>query len=311
MIRLVARRVIHGAFLLLLLSWLAFLMMALAPGDFLTDARVNPALSADTLARLNEQYGLHRPLAVRYTVWLRSVASGDFGLSLAYNLPVSVLLWPRVEYTLLLGTLALMSAWASGISLAIWSVMRGSRLRRVMGLGVATLASVPDLLVALLLLWAAVRLSVWQSESRLWLAVLALSAVSLPAVFRHAEAALREALAQPFVESAWAQGLSPSRVWLWFVLPAAANPLLTLLGLHISMLLSASLIVEVVFGWPGLGPLLVEAILARDTALVLGAVLLSAVLLLAGNLLADLLLLALDPRLRDGESQQPFGTERG
>jgi peptide/nickel transport system permease protein len=101
------------------------------------------------------------------------------------------------------------------------------------------------------------------------------------------------------VRAARAHGLGERRVLFAHALPAAANPLISLFGLSVASLLSLSLVVEVVMGWPGLGPLMLEAILARDLHLVVGPVLASTVLLLAGNLAADLLLLALDPRIRE------------
>jgi peptide/nickel transport system permease protein len=107
-----------------------------------------------------------------------------------------------------------------------------------------------------------------------------------------------EVLDTPFVCAARAHGIPTIRLLLRHVLPAAANPLITLFGLSLAGLLSSSLLVEVVMGWPGLGPLLVEAIASRDLYLILGAVLFSALFLVAGNFVADLLLYACDPRIR-------------
>ncbi len=107
-----------------------------------------------------------------------------------------------------------------------------------------------------------------------------------------------EALGAPFVRTALAHGVPRRRVLWRHVLPVAANPMISLLGFSIGTLLSASLVIEVVMGWPGLGPLVLEAILARDLYLVIGAVMASTVFLLAGNFLADLTLFAADPRIR-------------
>jgi peptide/nickel transport system permease protein len=120
----------------------------------------------------------------------------------------------------------------------------------------------------------------------------------LPVLVRHVRSAMVEAIDAPFALAARAHGIPSRRRLFRHLLPVAANPLIGLLGLSLGTLLSASLLVEVVMGWPGLGPLLVDAILARDIAVVLGSVLLSATFLIAGNLLADLLLYRLDPRIR-------------
>ena len=120
----------------------------------------------------------------------------------------------------------------------------------------------------------------------------------VPALVRHIRASVAEAMDAPFALAARAQGI-PRRRWLFrHILPAALNPLVTLFGLSLGTLLSASLLVEVLVGWPGLGPLFLEAIMARDLALVLGVVMSSAVILIAGNLIADLLLYRADPRIR-------------
>ena len=119
----------------------------------------------------------------------------------------------------------------------------------------------------------------------------------LPGLVRHVRSSVAGLLDAPFVRAARAHGLSRSRVLFRHVLPAAANPLVTLFGLSLAGLLSMSLPIEVVMSWPGLGPLLLEAILARDFYLVLGVVLASTVLLVGANLLADALLIVADPRI--------------
>src|SRR2546428_7649521 len=134
--------------------------------------------------------------------------------------------------------------------------------------------------------------------SHLVLPVTALVLGILPVLVRYVRASVADALHAPFVRAARAHGIPERRVLFRHALPAAANPLISLFGLSLAGLLSMSLLVEVVMSWPGLGPLLLEAILARDFYLVLGLVLASTFLLVAGNLLADVLLMAADPRIR-------------
>ena len=122
--------------------------------------------------------------------------------------------------------------------------------------------------------------------------------LNLPILVRQVRASLLEVLATPFVQAARARGVPPRRLLFRDALKAAANPLISLLGLSIAALLSTSLVVETVMSWPGLGPLLLEAIAARDLHLVIGAVMCSTLLLLAGNLIADALLYLTDPRIR-------------
>jgi peptide/nickel transport system permease protein len=131
-----------------------------------------------------------------------------------------------------------------------------------------------------------------------FLPVTALTLVNLPVLVRHVRASLIDVLQAPFIQAARATGISERRLLFRHALRAAANPLISLLGLSVAALLSASLVVETIMSWPGLGPLLLEAVVARDLHLVVGAVTCSTVLLIAGNLVADGLLYLVDPRLR-------------
>src|SRR5216684_2536048 len=130
------------------------------------------------------------------------------------------------------------------------------------------------------------------------LPVAVLVASALPVLLRHVRAAVAEALEAPFLRAAEAQGISRWRLLYRYALPATAHPLIVLLGFTVGTLLSGSLLVEVVMSWPGLGPFLLEAILARDLYVVIGGVLLSTLFLVAGNFAADLLLYWADPRIR-------------
>ena len=125
-----------------------------------------------------------------------------------------------------------------------------------------------------------------------------LAAGLFPVLYQHVRTAMSEAAEQPFVRAAKGVGVSPARLWWQYVMPVAANPMISLLGLSVAGLLSSSLLIEVIFGWPGLGPMFVEAVMTKDTYLVLAPVMLSAVALAFGNLVADLLLLWNDPRIR-------------
>ena len=321
--RFLARRLLHGLSLLAGVSVLSFLLFDLAPGDFFAEMRLNPQISPETVATLRAQYGLDRALPVRYVRWLRSVAKGEFGYSFAYNSPAAPLLSVRARNTLLLSGTATALAWLIAIPLGVWSAARQGRWAdRAASAGTSFLLALPDLVLALALLWFAVRtgllpaggmVSLGFDELNLWgkvkdlaahlaLPVAVLVLAMLPVLIRHVRSAMTDALASPFMLAAKARGIPRRRLLFFYALPAASNSLISLFGLSISGLLSASLLVEVVMSWPGLGPLLLEAVLARDIYVVVGAVMVSTVFLLAGNLLADVLLYASDPRIRMGNS---------
>lgn len=313
------RRGMQAVLLLFGASVLAFLFSALAPGNYFDEMRLDPQISTQTVASLRAQYQLDRPWPVRYARWLNSVLHGEMGFSFAYNSPVGTLLWVRARNTLLLTVTATLIAWGVALPLGIWSAASLGRWPdRALSWGTAILLIVPDLVLALGLLILAVR-SGWFPTGGLvstgfetfpafgklrdvaWHMILpvgALVLVSLPVLIRHVRAAIAEVLSAPFLRAAGGHGI-PRRTLLYrYALRAAANPLISLFGFSVGALLSGSLLVEVVMSWPGLGPLLLEAILARDLYVVIGGLLLSTVFLVSGNFLADLLLYWADPRIR-------------
>jgi peptide/nickel transport system permease protein len=325
MTRFLLRRLAHAAFLLLGVSVLAFIFSTLAPGNYFDDMRLNPQISAERLSALRAEYRVEQPLPVRYARWAGAVLHGDLGFSFAYNMAVGPLLWARARNTLLLTGTATVLAWMLALPLGVWSAEKLGRPADVaLSWATAVLLIIPDLTLALGLLVLAVR-SGWLPTGGLvsvgfsgfsaahrvrdvaWhmvLPVTVLVASALPVLLRHVRAAVAEALEAPFLRAAEGHGISRWRLLYRYVLPAAAHPLIALFGFSLGTLLSASLLVEVVMSWPGLGPFLLEAILARDLYVVIGGVLLSTLFLVAGNFVADLLLYWADPRIRAEASRR-------
>jgi peptide/nickel transport system permease protein len=325
MIRFLLRRAGHAAFLLMGVSVLAFFFSTLAPGNYFDEMRLNPQISAEQLSALRAQYQVDRPMALRYARWVGALVRGDLGFSFAYNMPVAPLLWTRARNTLLLTGTATVLVWMLALPLGVWSAERLGRPADVaLSWATAVLLIIPDLAVALGLLILAVR-SGWLPTGgmvsvgfggfsaaqkiqdlalHMVLPVIVLVVSTLPVLLRHVRAAVAETLEAPFLRAAEGHGISRRRLLYRYVLPAAAHPLIALLGLSLGTLLSGSLVVEVVMGWPGLGPFLREAILARDLYVVIGGVLLSTLFLVAGNFAADLLLYWADPRIRAGAIQR-------
>jgi peptide/nickel transport system permease protein len=317
-------RALQAVFLLFGVSVLTFLFSTLAPGNYLDEMRLNPQVSSETLAALRAQYDLDRPFPVRYVRWMKSVAQGELGYSFAYSSPVAPILWGRARNTLLLTLTATLLAWVMALPLGIWSAeMLGRLPDRAVSIGTTTLLIVPDIVLALCLLIFAAR-SGWFPTGGLVsadfpaltplqkvrdllmhiaLPVAALVLSTLPVLVRHVRAAVAEVLDAPFLRSAAAHGI-PRRALLYrCALRAAANPLVCLFGFSVGTLLSGSLLVEIVMSWPGMGPLLLESILARDVYMVIGGVLFSTAFLVCGNFLADVLLYWVDPRIRAAEGR--------
>lgn len=318
-LRFVLRRLAYGVLITVGVSILTFTMLSLAPGEFFDDLKMDARVGAGTITALREEHGFTASAPVRYVQWLGSVMRGDFGLSLAHHSPVAPLLWERTRNTLFLTVPALFVAWLVALPLGLWTARhRGRLVDRLFSGTTSALLALPDLLIGLLMLLVALKTGLFptggmfspgaadgDSASRLrdfaLHAALPLCAIvlsTLPAILRHVRASAIEAGHAWAVRAARGHGIRGWRLDLRYVLTIAANPLISLAGLSIAALLSASLLIEVVMSWPGLGPLLVEALLARDVHVVLGASMLATVFLVVGNLLADLTLFAVDPRIR-------------
>jgi peptide/nickel transport system permease protein len=317
--RYLAQRILHAALLLLAISFFSFALLQLAPGDYFDSMRLNPQISQRTLTGMRSEYGLDRPLPIRYAHWLASLLHGELGVSLASRGPVAPVLRVRARNTLVLSGTATLFAWLLALPIGIWSATKhGGWADRIWGVATSALLTVPDLVLFLGLLLLAIRTG-WfptggmrteaASDSDLWsiakdfalhlvLPAFGVALVSLPVLVRHIRAAMIEALESPFLRAARGHGIPNSRLLFRYALPAASNPLISLLGFSVATMLSASALAEIVLSWPGLGPLLVESILSRDVYVVVAIVMLSSVFLVAGNLLADVLLFASDPRIR-------------
>ena len=315
------RRLIRAVLLLAGVSVLCFLLTEMAPGSFFDDMRLNPQVSPETISSLRSRYGLDRPLIVRYARWVKSAAHADFGYSIAYNVPVAPLLWGRAKNTLLLTTTAMLLTWLLSVPLGVWTAARrGCMLDKTVRATSSLLVSIPEVVISVALLAIVVRwrilpvggmrsidseqLSRWARlqdiASRMMLPVVILTLSESAIIVRHVRASVLETLGTPFVDAARALGIGRTRLLFRHVLPVAASPAISLFGFSLAGLLSGSLLVEVICGWPGLGPLILDATLSRDFYLVIGGIMFSALFMVGGNLIADLMLLACDPRIRTG-----------
>src|ERR1700690_3508950 len=307
------RRLIRAIVLLVGVSALCFLFTDMAPGSFFDEMRVNPQISPETIAGLREQYGLDQPLAVRYTRWMKSALHADLGYSIAYNTPVAPLLWSRAKNKLLLPITAMIFTWIVSVPIGLWAAARrGGVLDRTITVISSLLIAVPEIVIAIALLALVVRwrlapvggmvsssfdvLSGWGKFNDLFahlkLPVVILVLCESAVIVRHLRARGLEVLKSSYIKAASGLGIRRGRLLFRHVLPAAANPAISLFGFSLAGLVSGSLLVEVICGWPGLGPLVLDAALSRDLYVVMGGIMFSALFMIGGNLIADFLLLA-------------------
>ena len=317
MLKLIFGRLLQGLIVLLIVSALTFSLLAAAGGDALTALQSDPLVSEQTIKELRRTYGLDRPLHVRYLRWLADLVQGRMGQSFFYKAPVSTIVRSRLSNTLTLAVTALIFAWAIALALGAMAARRarGSLVDRLCSVVILLSASTPRIVLALIALALAVRTSLFNvgsssistqesaanSLARLLVPALVLSVPLIALFLAQVREGLRAALFEEFVQVARAKGLSERVVIFRHALRAALNPLITIFGYSLGGVVSGSVIVETVLGWPGLGQLSVIAVRNRDAPLLMGVVMVTATAVLAGNLAADILLRLNDPRLGEEE----------
>lgn len=314
----VLRRLLRLPPLLLGIVTLTFLLLQLAPGDF-PNLPPDPSLSPEAIEAMRRRFGLDQPWYVQLGLYLRNlVLHFDLGLSFHRHAPVATVIAEGLGNTLLLATSAALVTWGLAVPLGTLAAVRAHRwVDRVLSVLAFLWLSIPEVLSGLLLLMLAARTGWlplggmrsldWDTMGPVAQGIDLLRHLALPALvtgliplasrMRQMRASLLDVLRLDYVVTARAKGLAERDVVVRHALPNALNPLITLFGYTLGALVSGSFVAEVIFSWPGLGRITVDALFAQDTYLVLGAVLMASVVLVLGNLVADLLLAASDPRI--------------
>ncbi len=305
MLRYTLRRLLGAIPTLFLVIVLAFLLVHAAPGGPFDDER---ALPAEIEANIAAAYHLDEPLPMQFLRYVSGVLRGDFGPSYSYrDYTVSELIGRSFPVSLQLGVLAMLLATIVGIAAGIVAALRqNSALDRIV-MGIAmTGISIPVFVIApLLVLFLAVKLqwlpASWtgsEGASRLLLPVVSLALPQIAYIARLTRASLIDVLSSDFIRTARAQGLGTAAIVRYHALKPAMLPVLSYMGPAVAAVLTGSVVVEEIFGIPGLGQLFVRGSLNRDYTLVLGVVIFYAALVVLMNLLVDLLYGAIDPRIR-------------
>lgn len=304
MIRYLAGRLGQALLILFGISLITFLLVYVAPADPVRQIAGRSA-TPETVEAIRRQLGLDLPLWEQYLRWLGNLLSGDLGRSWQQKTAVAELVWSRLPATLLLMLAAI--AWELALGLTagtIAALRRGTAVDRLVMLLAFTAVSAPQFVVGLLLLWLfAVQLGWFPiggygTAAHLLLPSLTLGILGAGWYARMTRAALIEVLAQDHIRTARAKGASPARVLLVHAARNAALPIVAMVGLDIGLFMSGAVVVESVYGWPGIGQLAWQAIQRVDTPVIIGVTLVAAVAIVLGNLLADLLAPWLDPRIR-------------
>ncbi|WP_138467132.1 ABC transporter permease [Poseidonocella sp. HB161398] len=304
MLSYVAGRLAAIAALAFGISGLVFLMLRMIPGDPVLALLGTQAANPEVVERLRRQLGLDEPLAVQYTTWLGNLFRGDFGFSYGQQRPVSELIAANFPATLQLTVCALFLSVLLGLAIGIVAALKRNRAADTLGMGLAlALMSIPSFWLGLLLiLLFAVTWPIFDVVGGTGFKGVVLPAVTLALGTvgfnaRFIRSSVLSAQTQKHVITARAKGLSRATVFLRHVLRNSLLPILTVVGIQVGNLLSGTVVVETVFSRPGLGRLLVDAILSKDYLTVQAVVLIIAVIYAGANFVVDLCYPLLDPRI--------------
>lgn len=323
----IIRRALISIPQLLLMSFVTFLFIDLAPGDILAKYRFDPRISPETVKQIEAKYHFDKPVVVQYFYWLGRVLRLDLGYSFSREAPVINVIGERLFNTFLLSFLSILFTWIIAIPLGIYAaVHQYSWGDRIMSFISYIGMSLPSFFLALLLMYIIYscrdipiigsipiggmispeyeKLSIWGKIvdrcAHLILPVIILTVGALASLQRISRGNMLEELRKQYIITARAKGLPEHKVIYKHALRNAINPLITLFGFEFSSLLSGAALLEIIINWPGLGSLMLAAVRAQDTFLVMGSMLMGGIMLILGNLIADILLVIVDPRVRKG-----------
>lgn len=317
-IRYISKRILQTIPLLIIVSLISFFIIRLSPVDPLAELRLNPSISQETLNKEIKRLNLDKPIYIQYFSWAKSFVKGDLGYTSAGE-KVSTKLKERIPNTLLLTLVVIFMTWSVGIPLGIISAYKKETVfDRMLTVLSSVGMAIPSFFFAILMLIFAVKTG-WfpvggltsynfnemgfcakfiDISKHLILPAFVLFTISLSGLQRQMRANMLEVLDGDYVKFARAKGLSEGKVVFKHALRNAINPMITLLGFEFAGLLSGAALTEYVFQYPGLGRLILEAVMKSDINLVMASLMMGTIMLILGNLFADILLMITDPRVR-------------
>ncbi|MBV7337334.1 ABC transporter permease [Chloroflexi bacterium TSY] len=326
MLSFLIRRILYMIPTMIAISIVAFIIIQLPPGDYLTTIVASLASQGEdvdpaALKALEIRYGLGQPVYVQYWKWISGIVlRGDFGHSFSWNKPVTSLIWQRLTMTLVLSLSSLLFVWAVAFPIGIFSAVRqysvGDYFATFIGfIGLAT----PNFLLALILMWISFRYfnqsvgglfspeyqeAAWNWDKivdflgHLWIPVIVIGTAGTAGLIRIMRANLLDELRKPYVVTARAKGMPEWKLILKYPVRIALNPFISTVGWVLPTLISGATITAIVLSLPTTGPLLLRALTSQDMYLAASFILMLSVLTIIGTLVSDLLLAWLDPRIR-------------
>ena len=300
----IARRLIQSALILLGITLVTFVLLYLVPADPARQIAGRSA-TAETVANIRRQLGLDLPFYQQYWRYLSNLLQGDLGRSYLQRTEVAELIWSRLPASLLLMAGAIVCELALGLTMGVIAALRRGRATDQTLMVLAFLGvSAPQFVTGILLLYVfAVKLGWFPiggygSFSHLVLPSLTLGLLGAGWYARMMRSSMLDVLRQDYVRTARAKGLARWHVVLGHALPNALLPIIAMIGIDVGIFMSGIVVVESVYGWPGIGQLAWQAIQRIDIPIIMGVTLISAVAIVIGNLVADLIAPLIDPRIK-------------
>lgn len=316
MTRFLYHRFIQTVFVLIFVSILVFLIMRMLPGDpallSFSEEQLR-SLTPEILQKTRHELGLDRPLVVQYFMWVNDLLHADFGTSIMYHSPVWNELAQRLPVTMYLGFWAFIISIIIGIPLGIIAAIRRNKWEDAVATLLANIGiTVPSFWLGVLMIWAFGLHLKWLptfgytspfdnfalSIKQLIMPVFCLAVFAIGSTARQTRSAILEVIQQDYVRTAWSKGLTERTVILVHVLKNSLIPVVTLKGMSLRNIVGGAVLVETVFSIPGMGRLVVDAMMAKDYPIVQGVFLIIALVVCMANLLVDIIYGWLDPRIR-------------
>ena len=325
MLAYIGRRALLAVFTVWAISMLAFVIIQLPPGDYVSSyiaqmAAMGSVVSDEEAQTLRIQYGLGQPIYVQYWKWMKQITEGNFGFSMEWRRPVTEVIGERLWLTVIVAVAALILTWVLALPIGIYSAVRQYSLGDYAATFIGFIGlAVPNFLLALVILyfgftlfnanigglfspelqdapWSLAR--VWDLLKHLPVPALILGLAGTAQQIRIMRANLLDKLRKPYVVTARSKGLSETRVIVKYPVRMALNPFASTIGYTLPYIVSGSIIVSLVLGLPTVGPLLLKALISQDMFLAGTIVLLLGVMTVIGTLISDILLVWIDPRIR-------------
>ena len=321
----VVRRALIMVVTLAAISLIAYVVIELPPGDYVSYQILamteQGTFSDEEVENLRQRYGLNRPVTVRYVRWITNFVQGDFGYSLSWHKPVRELIGGRFAMTALISMLSLLFTWAVSFPIGVLSAVRQYSFWDIFWTFVGFLGlAIPNFLLALILLYLSSKyfpgievgglfsreyqIAAWSWAKfldllgHLWIPVIVIGTAGTAGTIRILRANLIDELRKPYVDMARAKGISEVRVILRYPVRIALNPFFSTVGWVLPSLVAGETITAVVLGIPTGGPMFLSALARQDMQLAASFVMLISVFTVVGTLVSDLLLAAIDPRIR-------------